>query len=103
MPDVICNTSPLQYLHQAGVLELLPALAGHVYVPEAVVVELREGQRRNILLPTLEEFAWLTVRPVRDRTRWSRILGMERRKCSLWDWKQRRAKERGFLNTNAEK
>jgi predicted nucleic acid-binding protein len=68
VPDVICNTSPLQYLHQAGVLELLPTLAGQVYVPEAVVVELREGQRRNILLPTLEELSWLTVRPVRDRT-----------------------------------
>ena len=68
MPDVICNTSPLQYLHQAGALELLPALAGQVYVPEAVVAELREGQRRNVLLPTLEELSWLTVRPVRDRT-----------------------------------
>ena len=68
MPDVICNTSPLQYLHQAGVLELLPALAGQVYVPEAVVAELREGQRRNVLLPTLEELSWLTVQPVRDRT-----------------------------------
>lgn len=68
MPDVICNTSPLQYLHQAGVLELLPTLAGQVYVPEAVVAELREGQRRNVLLPTLEELSWLTVRPVRDRT-----------------------------------
>ncbi len=68
MPDVICNTSPLQYLHQAGSLELLPALAGQVYVPEAVVAELREGQRRNVLLPTLEELSWLTVRPVRDRT-----------------------------------
>jgi predicted nucleic acid-binding protein len=49
-------------------LELLPALAGQVYVPEAVVAELREGQRRNVLLPTLEELSWLTVRPVRDRT-----------------------------------
>ena len=68
MPDVICNTSPLQYLHQAGVLELLPTLAGQVYVPEAVVAELREGQRRNVLLPTLEELSWLTVQPVRDRT-----------------------------------
>ena len=68
MPDVICNTSPLQYLHQAGALELLPALAGQVYVPEAVVAELREGQRRNVLLPTLEELSWLIVRPVRDQT-----------------------------------
>lgn len=68
MPNVICNTSPLQYLHQADVLEFLPALVGQVYVPEAVVAELEEGRRRNVRLPNLEELSWLTVRPVRDRT-----------------------------------
>ncbi len=68
MPDVICNTSPLQYLHQADVLELLPALVGQVYVPEAVAAELREGRRRNVRLPALEELSWLIVRPVRDPT-----------------------------------
>ena len=68
MPVVICNTSPIQYLYQADVLELLPALAGQVYVPEAVVAELQEGQRRNVLLPALEDLSWLVVRPVRDRT-----------------------------------
>ena len=68
MPNVICNTSPLQYLHQADVLELLPTLVGQVYVPEAVVTELEEGRRRNVRLPNLEELSWLTVRPVRDRT-----------------------------------
>lgn len=68
MPGVICNTSPIQYLYQADVLELLPALAGQVYVPEAVVAELQEGQRRNVLLPALEDLSWLIVRPVRDRT-----------------------------------
>ena len=49
-------------------LELLPALAGQVYVPEAVVAELEEGRRRNVLLPALEDLSWLIVRPVRDRT-----------------------------------
>ena len=68
MPNVICNTSPLQYLHQADVLELLPALVGQVYVPKAVVAELEEGRRRSVRLPVLEELSWLTVRPVRDRT-----------------------------------
>ena len=68
MPVVICNTSPIQYLYQADVLELLPTLAGQVYVPEAVVAELQEGQRRNVLLPALEDLSWLIVRPVRDRT-----------------------------------
>ena len=68
MPVVICNTSPIQYLYQADLLELLPTLAGQVYVPEAVVAELQEGQRRNVLLPALEDLSWLIVRPVRDRT-----------------------------------
>ncbi len=68
MPVVICNTSPIQYLYQADMLELLPELAGQVYVPEAVVAELEEGQRRNVLLPVLEDLSWLIVRPVRDRT-----------------------------------
>ena len=49
-------------------LELLPALAGQVYVPEAVVAELEEGRRRNVILPVLEDLSWLIVRPVRDRT-----------------------------------
>ena len=49
-------------------LELLPALARQVYVPEAVVAELEEGRRRNVILPVLEDLSWLIVRPVRDRT-----------------------------------
>ena len=59
MPVVICNTSPIQYLYQTDMLELLPALAGQVYVPEAVVAELEEGRRRNVLLPVLEDLSWL--------------------------------------------
>ena len=68
MPDVISNSSPLQYLYQADVLDLLPALFGQICVPEAVVAELEEGRRRSVSLPTLEELSWLHVRPVRDRT-----------------------------------
>ena len=68
MSVVICNTSPIQYLYQTDMLELLPALTGQVYVPETVVAELEEGRRRNVLLPVLEDLSWLIVRPVRDRT-----------------------------------
>ncbi len=40
MPGVvISNTSPLQYLHQAGLLDLLPRLFGRVIVPQAVVLD----------------------------------------------------------------
>ena len=68
MPDVISNSSPLQYLYQADVLDLLPALFGQVCVPEAVVAELEEGRRRSVPLPTLVELSWLQVRTVRNRT-----------------------------------
>ena len=67
MRDVICNTSPLQYLHQAGLLHLLPTLFGSVQAPSAVAAELAEGRRRGIYLPELVELPWVTVRPVRDR------------------------------------
>jgi len=36
MPKVIANTSPIQYLFQLGLLDLLPRLYGSVLVPPAV-------------------------------------------------------------------
>ena len=68
MRDVICNTSPLQYLYQADLLYLLPTLFGSVQAPPAVTVELAEGRRYGIHLPELAELSWMTVRPVQDRT-----------------------------------
>jgi predicted nucleic acid-binding protein len=68
VPDVISNSSPLQYLYQADVLDLLPVLFGQVCVPEAVVAELEEGRRRSVPLPTLADLSWLQVRTVRNRT-----------------------------------
>ena len=68
MPDVICNTSPLQYLHQAELLHLLPELFGSVQVPSAVTAELEEGRRLGVNLPGLAALPWVTTRVVRDRT-----------------------------------
>lgn len=62
MAEVICDTSPLQYLHQAGLLHLLPTLFGRVTVPEAVVGELAEGQRIGISLPDVPSLDWADVR-----------------------------------------
>ncbi len=62
MPDVICNTSPLQYLHQIGYLELLPKLVSRVIVPVAVAEELAEGRRRGLDLPIPEALAWVDLR-----------------------------------------
>ena len=68
MRGVICNTSPLQYLHQVDLLHLLPTLFGPAQAPPAVAAELAEGGRRGIRVPELAEISWMTVRPVRDRT-----------------------------------
>ena len=68
MRDVICNTSPLQYLYQAELLHLLPALFGSVQAPPAVAAELAEGRRHGVRLPELTAIPWMTVRPVNDRT-----------------------------------
>ena len=62
MPDVICNTSPLQYLHQIRHLELLPKLASRVIVPAAVAGELAEGRRRGLELPIPEQLPWAEMR-----------------------------------------
>lgn len=67
MRDVICNTSPLQYLHQTDLLHLLPALFGSVQVPTAVAAELAEGRRRGVRLPELAQLPWVTLRSVRER------------------------------------
>ncbi len=39
MPEVVSDISPLQYLHQAKLLDLLPALYGHILVPQADVTQ----------------------------------------------------------------
>ena len=61
MPEVICNTSPLQYLHQLDLLHLLPNLAGRVTVPSAVVAELEAGRQCGVNLPELSRLDWVSV------------------------------------------
>jgi predicted nucleic acid-binding protein len=62
LPDIICNTSPLQYLHQLGLLHILPVLAGRVIVPPAVSEELSSGRARGMSLPDPTALEWVTVR-----------------------------------------
>ena len=62
MPDVISNTSPLQYLYQLDLLSILPALAGSVWVPPAVVEELAAGRAAGVRLPDPETLPWVKVR-----------------------------------------
>jgi len=62
LPDLICDTSPLQYLHQIGSLEILPVLAAQVLIPPAVVKELSEGIALGVDLPDVSAVNWITVR-----------------------------------------
>jgi uncharacterized protein len=68
MPDPpragVCNTSPLQYLHQTGLLTLLPALYGRLFVPPAVAAEIDAGRARGVDLPVLPGLPWLSVQPL---------------------------------------
>lgn len=63
MPDIICNTSPLQYLHQIGALHFLPALVKSIIVPPAVQDELNAGRQVGLDLPDLKMYEWVSVRP----------------------------------------
>jgi uncharacterized protein len=60
--EVLCNTSPLQYLHQLELLEVLRDLAGRVIVPPAVVRELAAGKTRGLNLPDVSALDWVEVR-----------------------------------------
>lgn len=61
MPEAIVNTSPLVYLYRAGVLEWLRLLFDKVWVPAAVVQELKEGIRKGYQVPRVSEYPWIQV------------------------------------------
>ena len=62
MPEIICNTSPLQYLHQLGALRFLPQLAKTITIPPAVKQELDIGRGLGLNLPDLQNLTWVVVR-----------------------------------------
>ena len=60
MPElVICNTSPLFYLHRLRRLEILQQLYHHLVVPEAVRDELHVGRAQGEDAPELEAYKWI--------------------------------------------
>lgn len=64
MPNVIFDTSPLQYLFQLDVLDLVPQLMNQIIVPPAVVTELRAGRKLGQRLPLIEQLPWVKVEPL---------------------------------------
>ncbi|MGH7184172.1 MAG: DUF3368 domain-containing protein [Nitrospiraceae bacterium] len=68
MPDrVICDTSPLFYLHRLSHLSLLQKLYRRILVPEAVVAELLAGRDQGEDVPALTLYDWIEVHRVRTQ------------------------------------
>lgn len=62
MPEVIADTSPIQYLYQIGLLDVLNVLYGQITIPEAVAGELNVGRTRGLSLPDVSSISWMTVK-----------------------------------------
>jgi len=72
VPETISNTSPIQYLYQADLLELLPTLYGRVIIPGAVAQELATGRESGVSLPDPNQLPWIAIERLADST----LLGM---------------------------
>jgi len=68
MPEIVSNTTPLQYLHQIGLLGILPGLYGRILVPAAVADEITAGTDAGVELPDLSSLGWVEVRRVAPLT-----------------------------------
>jgi len=62
LPELICNTSVMQSLHQLGLLDILPALGSPVCVPAAVCAELAAGRALGADVPDPATLTWATTR-----------------------------------------
>ena len=61
MPEAICDTSVIQYLHQLKVLDLLPGIYGTVVVPRAVAEELAAGRLAGVDVPDALQLPWAQI------------------------------------------
>lgn len=67
MPEVIVDTSPLQYLHQTRLLDLMPRLYSQILVPGAVAEELATGAAEGYDVPRVDTLPWVEVRRLEGR------------------------------------
>ena len=58
---VFLNTSPIQYIHQLGLIRIIKELFGKVYVPAEVHEELNRGREEGIELPNLERMDFIEI------------------------------------------
>lgn len=58
---VIVNTSPIQYLHQLGLIGILNSLYEKIHLPEEVLQELGQGKLEGIDLPDISRLNFVEV------------------------------------------
>lgn len=61
---VVCDNSPLSALLAVGELDLLRTIYGEVYVPEAVMQEIRALSEKGIDISPILQAEWIKVCPV---------------------------------------
>jgi len=61
MDSVISNTSPLLYLYRTGILDWLPRLFNEIWIPNAVIFELKAGQDLGYDVPNPHAYEWITI------------------------------------------
>ena len=59
--EAVSNTSPVQYLHQTGLLHLLAGLYSRTLIPPAVARELEAGRAVGIDLPDVAALPWMKI------------------------------------------
>lgn len=68
MPNVIVNTSPIQYLYQVNLLDLLPNLYDEIILPQSVVDELIVGSSLGVALPNPKLLYWVKIVQARSKS-----------------------------------
>lgn len=63
---VVCNTTPLLYLHQLGILQIIPRICENILIPPAVVRELKAGKEQGVDVPDVAEYSWIQVKSPRS-------------------------------------
>lgn len=76
MPEVIADTSVIQYLYQCDCFFVLPALYETVTVPSAVADELDKGREIGVVLPHLADYGWLQVLQTQPQSLVAQIAGL---------------------------
>ncbi|HIK45307.1 MAG TPA: DUF3368 domain-containing protein [Leptolyngbyaceae cyanobacterium M65_K2018_010] len=76
MPEVIADTSVIQYLYQCDCFFVLPALYEAVTIPSGVADELEKGREIGVVLPKLANYSWLQVLRTQPQSLVPQIAGL---------------------------